>query len=511
MDFLWYKLFKDFVTINSMIRSRSRNNKIKSYKKYIIEKSQFVYYPKKLNFINRDVNNDFLSTSYFTNRISFQIPLEKKGFKLTKIVEVFLSNDKYTRRKHKRILHRWFNVCISVYNYTLDFLLNLNNNSIKIPSFFDLREMMNNTLETFRINSKPYIKMERNTRIQRHVLDESVKEARTNFIETKKRIDKINFKREPDEPLRPIVLKKKSINDKSKILHLELQAQQSDSFRNLISQAFLDGENFDLNTIKNTCIFQKKGSRYYLYVPYDVKRKTFYNKGEYKVIYMDKIVTVVEKNGQKYLVSSKYIKGNFISLDPGIRKILMGYSNIGVFKFGEKTVNKLKRYAKREWKLKKVVKEEKKNYNKDKNKKLRKLKNKVKTCKRKQKNVVTDFHNKTALHLARSYENVLMGDINTKSLCGPRSNLSTFNKSILKKLRFYELKNKLKNKCNEYGSGIKLINEDMTSKLCSKCGNEKNDLGSNETYNCSKCHLEIDRDLNGCINILIRYLGIKKS
>ena len=50
---------------------------------------------------------------------------------------------------------------------------------------------------------------------------------------------------------------------------------------------------------------------------------------------------------------------------------------------------------------------------------------------------------------------------------------------------------------------------DPSSKLCSNCGNMKNDLKlSDRNYHCDVCGLAIDRDLNAAINI--RNIGLIK-
>ncbi len=47
---------------------------------------------------------------------------------------------------------------------------------------------------------------------------------------------------------------------------------------------------------------------------------------------------------------------------------------------------------------------------------------------------------------------------------------------------------------------MQLINEYLTSKLCSGCG-EYNDVGKSKIYEYSTCKLKIDRDINGAKNI----------
>ena len=56
----------------------------------------------------------------------------------------------------------------------------------------------------------------------------------------------------------------------------------------------------------------------------------------------------------------------------------------------------------------------------------------------------------------------------------------------------------------KYKSNIKDVNEYMTSKTCHSCQNINKDLGSKKIYKCSKCCIEIDRDINASINIYIK-------
>ena len=50
---------------------------------------------------------------------------------------------------------------------------------------------------------------------------------------------------------------------------------------------------------------------------------------------------------------------------------------------------------------------------------------------------------------------------------------------------------------------------ELSSKICSSCGNIKRDLKlSDRTYHCNNCNLRINRDLNAAINI--RNMGLIK-
>eukprot|EP00835_Amoeboradix_gromovi_P004315 NODE_328_length_10919_cov_0.472828.p11 type:complete len:115 gc:universal NODE_328_length_10919_cov_0.472828:8942-8598(-) len=68
----------------------------------------------------------------------------------------------------------------------------------------------------------------------------------------------------------------------------------------------------------------------------------------------------------------------------------------------------------------------------------------------------------------------------------------------------YTFKEHLKFKCKQRGKTIIECNEAFTSQRCTRCGTlTKTNL---ETYTCTNCHLEIDRDHMAARNIYIKYL-----
>ena len=79
-------------------------------------------------------------------------------------------------------------------------------------------------------------------------------------------------------------------------------------------------------------------------------------------------------------------------------------------------------------------------------------------------------------------------------------------KRIAHKLKFYKFKQRLEYKCESTKTEYKEIDESYTSKMCSKCGYLKEDLGSSKIYNCDNCKIIIDRDINGARGILIKSL-----
>jgi transposase len=66
------------------------------------------------------------------------------------------------------------------------------------------------------------------------------------------------------------------------------------------------------------------------------------------------------------------------------------------------------------------------------------------------------------------------------------------------------MKQKLSWKCNVYNKKI-IVDESFTSCTCTNCG-IINNTKCKENLKCIKCNLEIDRDVAGSINILIKTL-----
>eukprot|EP00835_Amoeboradix_gromovi_P000315 NODE_10_length_47437_cov_0.363429.p33 type:complete len:114 gc:universal NODE_10_length_47437_cov_0.363429:18902-19243(+) len=68
----------------------------------------------------------------------------------------------------------------------------------------------------------------------------------------------------------------------------------------------------------------------------------------------------------------------------------------------------------------------------------------------------------------------------------------------------YTFKERLKFKCKQRGKTIIECNESFTSQTCTRYGTlEKTNL---ETYTCTICHFEVDRDHMAARSIYIKYM-----
>ena len=122
-------------------------------------------------------------------------------------------------------------------------------------------------------------------------------------------------------------------------------------------------------------------------------------------------------------------------------------------------------------------------------------------------NMVDDLHWKVIKFLILNFNNILLGDMSAKSIVSKKNSvLSNASKKACLQSRYYVFKQRLEYKCKLHRTNFKLVNECYTSKICSNCGNYKEELKGEKIYNCAKCNLSLNRDINGCRNIMIKSL-----
>jgi putative transposase len=64
----------------------------------------------------------------------------------------------------------------------------------------------------------------------------------------------------------------------------------------------------------------------------------------------------------------------------------------------------------------------------------------------------------------------------------------------------------LKHQAAKYGSVVVDVTEEYTSKTCSKCGHIHTKLGGSKKFKCPECGHNLDRDLNGAFNKILKAL-----
>lgn len=115
-------------------------------------------------------------------------------------------------------------------------------------------------------------------------------------------------------------------------------------------------------------------------------------------------------------------------------------------------------------------------------------------------NLRRDFLNKTTMMLARTYAGISIEDLNVAGMIKNHSLAQS-----IADASFYEFRRQLTYKTARTGATLHVIDRWYpSSKTCSRCGVVKAKLPLSErVYHCDKCGLDMDRDLNAAINIMV--------
>ncbi len=457
-------------------------------------------------------------------------------------IETHFKENKYNVEKHVQIDHKsitiilepthlqrsiinnWLNMYIKMYNLSIQYIEANIDQSKDILNFYKLRSLLKETKQNLlkRTNlklQKSKKKKKYNTTV--HSLDYAIKSVINSY---KSAISNLKNKNIDHFKITKISKKRKIKN-----MTIETNEFKKNGIRPHILgvlKGYYNGELYNFENIKCNCILQKNKNKYFLYVPLNntkediiIDNKTD-NKKDIKTdnkkdIKKD-IKTDIKTNNKKDIKTDnkKYIKETNIThkltdrlkitkfekeekdkdiqitIDPGIRCFCTGITEDKVIKIGENCGDKIKYYLN---KKKEIMKDPKK-YEKTKKKYELKYNKKI-------KNLVNELHWKTINYLIKNNKTILIGNMSGKSTISKKGKLNKTTKKLMQSLSFYKFTERLKYKCNLNNINYGKINEWMTSKMCSMCGNIDSELGSKKIYECKECKIKIDRDINGARNI----------
>lgn len=202
-------------------------------------------------------------------------------------------------------------------------------------------------------------------------------------------------------------------------------------------------------------------------------------------------------------------EGNIISLDPGVRTFMTGYDPSGTaYEFGKGDSIKLYKLQsswsklQSKWSQKNVKHQQKRN-----------MKKAGKRIWEKIKNLVKYFHCKLVKWLVTNYNYILLPKFETSKMVQKKNRkIGCMTVSAMMMWSHYSFQQRLINKTREYPwCKVLIVDEQYTSKTCGICGNIHQYLGSNKIFNCPKCKIEMDRDVNAARNIYLRFLTLNKK
>jgi len=452
-------------------------------------KSNDLMYNETIKFIK---NNYINLKNEFNNFINTEFVIEFLKIKKDKIsIETKIRNAQKkikTLEKNEKLDEKTKEFLINIINTEEKNLIPIKNiyeeKKINIDIFFKNKPyyMANNNFKLNYQNIRTYylkdirnniikncknLKIDKNISIKTHILDSTIKLACSNYQSAITNFENGNIK-----TFRIRYWKEK--RDK-RVLEIEKSYFTNNS---LCPSIF--------NKIEG--IF-KKGKKYYPFNFNNIEgsAKLHYNKKtkEYNLHVTKKI----ENN-----ILNMENRSELIGIDLGLRTFSTCLTKNEVINIGDIKNSRLESLINKKIKLIKF-----KN-----NKKIRKYK---KSVNKRIKGLIDELHWKSIKFLTDNYKNILIGDLSTKGIvCNNNSVLKEYNKQLAYALSFYKYRERLKYKCFINNSNYIKVNERYTSKVCSICGEFKDDLGSSKIYECKNCKSILDRDVNGCRNIILKCL-----
>lgn len=365
-------------------------------------------------------------------------------------------------QKQKEILLSWMDSYARMFNETLKLLKGRYYKKEQTSfNFKVVRTKYMKDIKTEILNNSGITKFKGNTKIHSHILDAAIKDVCASYKSAFS-----NFRNRTINHFRIRYMKQ---SKKQKILKVESSVFSKDGktfCKTALGKEIKITDGSDFSNVNRSCTLQYNSlnNRFTLFIP-------------------------VENRNDGTL---KHGKGT-ISLDPGIRTFLAGYSNGHTLDICDGLKSKLKKYLVQ---IDKINASSKNTHIKRKAEHKRYVK---------MNNLINDLHWKSIKYLTDSYKIIQIGNMSTKSIVKNKesNNLDDFSKRIGLLMKLYVFREKLKYKCSIKGCSYKLVDECFTSKTCSYCGNLNETLGKSKKFKCSTCHKEVDRDTNGARNIYL--------
>ena len=353
----------------------------------------------------------------------------------------------YPTKEQRHLLRRWFGVQRMVYNHAIE---RYNDKDFEIRNWMKLSKHLLTEL------NKDYIKS-----VPREIKDKAVKDAYTSWSANCKKAKKTG---------KPFSLKFKSRKDpvqscfipKTAVSELGIYHTKSGRMRFAQTDWFVDAEISDCRLIYDH-------GRWFLSIPRKIQPQQ-----------------PIEN------------QGGAVAVDPGIRTFGTYLSTDGRFGWvGQRAFERVLKLNIRIDKLRSIIAT-----TEDKQKRLR-LRRAINRLYQKIQDLVDELQWKFINFLTKEFSVVIFPPFNVSDMV--KTSGRKIRKVVVRSmmaLRFYEFKERLKNKCKERHVLFIEQNESWTSKTNSFNGEVMTNLGGREFF--SHEGFRINRDLNGSRNILLR-------
>lgn len=350
----------------------------------------------------------------------------------------------YPTQQQKKLFKQWFGVGRKVYNTCVN---HFNDKDIEFKGWMKMSTLVLHSLTEDYMMSVPY-------QIKNMSVKDSYTSWRTNCKKTKKtgKPFKLRYKSRKN-PVQSCFIPKSAVSESG--IYYTISGKLKFSEREWLKNDICD------------CRLINDHGRWYLSVP-------------------QKITTTTTEN-----------QGGIVALDPGVRNFLTYFSEDG--RFGWLGVHAFDRILKLNLKCDKLLSRLERTKDKLKKGSLKRSLNRVY---HRIQDLVDELHWQCINYLVHNFSVIIFPPFEVKGMTKKGRKLRKSVVRSMLSLRFYEFKERLKQKCKECGVVYIEQNESYTSKTNSFTGELITNLGGKEwfVYDGIKVH----RDLNGARNILIR-------
>ena len=370
----------------------------------------------------------------------------------------------YPTKLQKILLLNWMNCYVTMYNEAVKLFKYAYDKKQKIPSNWKtLRTDYLKKAKSRIINNSQINTLDIKTKVNAHILDSAIKEACSNY-----KACLTNWKRGNIRHFRVRYLK---YSKPRKVIQIEKNFVSNNTFcSSVFKDDFKLKDDFEMKNINKDFL-----------IHYNSKTEEFY------------LLNPTEETVEK-----SHKNKDTVSLDPGIRTFMAGFSNNKCVKICNNLQNTLKKHIN-------CIDKINNNINIP-NKKKKQIEQR---CYRKIGNLIDDLHWKTIKYLTDNYGNILIGNLSTKEIVKNQITnvLNSMTKRIALLMKLCQFKQRLAYKCTSRRVGYKEIDEAYTTKTCTNCAFKNDNIGGKKIINCQFCKLEIQRDFGGARNIMLRDFG----
>lgn len=427
------------------------------------------YTTQKLWFSTKQIiprNKNCLKTLCPSYTSSLVNKWEKENIKLkSKPTNKMVTIRCFPSKEQKKILIKWTHTYRSVYNKTLELIEKYN----EPKNFYSIRNK---------------IVPKKNIDKDKQWLLETPKDIRANSIKEAIKNYKSCFSNLKNKNIKFFKMKYKQKKEKKRVFTIPKTAIKQKDERNVLIYSTYIKEPIKLRKdkyLKTNKLFKYDGINI---VSYD------FNKWYIQI----PIECVVSKRDNQ-AIKTRHI----CALDPGVKSFQTIYSTDNkMIKIGLNDRDKIQSILKRIYKLQSKQSEKSRTERK-------KISKQIYNRFLRINNMINEMHWKTINYLTSNYDLIYLPSFETQCILKKLNHKES--KEILKYFQHFKFKERLKFKTSILdGKNVSIIDEFYTSKTCTSCGNIQSDLGNKNIYNCKKCKISIDRDLNGARNILLKHI-----